>query len=207
MKPDKQTLQSWMNGDLSGEALHTVEKWVSENTQELEEMLNWDQTSQMLRENIVPEQDPPYPDFFHHKIRQSIEEEPRSYDSEKKTPELRDHSANSLWSRMRYLWAPAAVAAMTVCFYAGTQMSSSTTGSADLAGLGGASASQTAEIYVPQGGVSASVYENEQSGVILLHGLEAIPDAMDIVSAAPSGKPYPNTSEMVLVKQMNPNYL
>lgn len=203
MKPDKDTLERWMRGELSGEELSAVETWANAHSEELEGILqgettdSWATTSTMLKNSIKADEEPPYGEFLNHKIQQQIEAEAAGLSSEEGGA-----ASGSLLGRLKMLWAPMAAAAMAVCFYAGTQVNDSPD-SLQLAEV--QQANVMGEIYVPHGGVTASVYENDQSGVIILEGLSAIPDALDIVSAMPSGRGYPEDSGARMVKHVLPN--
>jgi len=197
MKPDKETLQHWMSGELSREKLESVETWVSHHPEELEKMMDWGGTSALIQSTVSSSEEPPYAEFFNHKVQQQIEAE--------STPVASGAiEQTSIWARLRHLWAPLGAAAMIACFYAGTQMSPSRGDS--IPGAVASSEASVGEIYVPQGGVTASVYENEQSGIIMLNGLKAIPDTLDIVAASPSGKSYPDGSAKVMVRHTPSNY-
>ena len=68
--------------------------------------------------------------------------------------------ASPLWKRFNWILAPTAVAGMVFCFYLGTRIDQET----------------------PASGVHSEVIISGDSTVIVLDGLDEIPDALDIVS-------------------------
>lgn len=172
-KPDNVMLERWLDGKLDGESLRQVEAWAEAYPEELSRELGLDQVSQQVSHALPAAIEPPYPEFFNHKIQQAIEDE--------RAAEASAAVHRPSWfQRFSWILAPSAVAAMALCFYMGTltvqpQMIEPTV------------VQETAiptEIYLPQSGVSAEVSYEGDSTIIILDGLKEIPDDIDIRSSA-----------------------
>lgn len=111
--------------------------------------------------------DVPYGDFFSSRLQRAIAEDSVS-PAEKSKP--------SLWSQfLRWGAAPAMAAALAVAFLAGTQVQKPEVAAPEFV--------YHPEVYTPAGGVSASYASLENTGtVILLDGLEAIPESVDLIA-------------------------
>jgi len=171
-KPNQDLLSKWMAGELEGDQLAQVEAWADANPSEAESEAG--KFSLELSSVIPAEVEPPYPEFFNSKLQHEIEELERTAATPVKPTGI------SLMQKLRWLFAPAAAGAMALCFYAGTKVATpaTSTGTTPVAEV-----SKEAEIYVPNGGVTAAVFDSQEAEVIVLDGLEPIPDSLDIVSA------------------------
>ncbi len=167
--PDEATLTLWMDGNLEGPALDEVELWVKDHPELLSQRHSIQAINEEIKAQIPNSTEPPYPDFFNQQIFRRIEQE---------TPltEVKEKPTVSLWQR---LLLPTALAGMACCFFIGTQI-----GGQD----GSSTPSHTAYIYTPDDSVSADLYTAaDNSTIIVLEGLEDIPDELDIASNLTDG--------------------
>lgn len=128
-----------------------------------------------LQEAFPADADVPYGDFFTSRLQRAIAEE--------SAPAL-PKKESSVWSQfLRWGAAPAMAAALVVAFLAGTQIKQPEMAAPQF--------TFHPEIYTPSAGVSASYASLDQSSsVILLDGLEEIPESLDLIamSAGSDGK-------------------
>lgn len=125
-----------------------------------------------LREAFPSDGDVPYGDFFATRLKRAIEDD---------AGVSRDEGANakpSLWSQfLRWGAVPAMAAALVVAFLAGTQVKPPEVGAPEFV--------VRPDVYTPAGGVSASYASFDTTGtVILLEGLESIPESIDLIAQA-----------------------
>jgi len=127
-----------------------------------------------IRRVIPASEDPPYPDFFNAHLERLISED-RGAVVEEPRP------ANGLW-RMLSLWlAPAAAAAVVLAFLAGMQL-----GHARDGGGPAVADAMAPAVYSPIATVQAAALQDESFGgtVIVLEGLDAIPNSVDLFQTA-----------------------
>ena len=161
--PDEATLTLWMDGNLEGSALDEVELWVKDHPELLSQRHSIQAMNEEIKAQIPHSTEPPYPDFFNQQIFRRIKQE---------TPitELKEKPAISLW---QHLLLPTALASMACCFFVGTKIG----GQDESSPL-----SHTAYIYTPDDSVSADLYTAADNfTIIVLEGLDDIPDELDIV--------------------------
>lgn len=172
-KPDQVTLERWLAGELDGEALRHVESWAEAYPEDLSKELGLDTISQQLSQNLPASEDPPYPEFFNHKIQQAIQAE--------NIDEIITPIKRASWlQRFSWVFAPSAAAAMALCYYLGT-LTVQPVVAEDKAVT---EVDIPTEIYLPQSGVSAEVSNVGDATIIVLDGLKQIPDSLDIISSA-----------------------
>jgi hypothetical protein len=166
--PDEATLALWLDDELSGAELASVESWAKEHPEQIaarEEIRQWRAT---ISAAIPASEEPPYPDFFNSKVLQAIREQaPKPMASEKKP---------FFWKS--WLMPMAACAGMVLTFWVGTKSTSAP--EYDVAGAPRAIPVEPV-LYTPETGVNAELFaSNEASAtVIVLNGVTAIPDATD----------------------------
>ena len=179
-KPDESTLNRWLNGELEGKELEQVEAWAESHADDFDKdfqcSIGWEALRGGLVKSLPKSEEPPYPEFFNHKIEQTILAE-----LEQQASKEDHHEERSFWKRFRWAFMPAAFAGMAVCFYAGTKMSDSATNVRDAV-----ASSNVQEVYIPQSGVVAKVSESSGSTEIILDGLAPIPDSLDIAAGETS---------------------
>ncbi len=167
MNPDEATLALWLDDELTGPEKAVVEAWASQHPEQLaarEEIRQWRAT---LSAAIPASEEPPYPDFFNHKILQGIREQ-----APKPVPEKRP----AFWKS--WLMPVAACAGMALTFWVGTK--SSLPPEINVAGAPRAIPVESV-LYTPDTGVNAELFASSDASatVIVLSGVTAIPDATD----------------------------
>ena len=163
--PDETTLTLWMDGQLEGKELQSMEAWAQQHPELLAERDAIQAMSQNIQNTLPDSQEPPYPDFFNQRIMSAIQEEAPAPQTKK--------SSGSIW---RWLAAPIATGAMALCFYLGTQF----TGNPSEPTAQTITATPT--VYTPDSGVQADIFvaSNQQATVIVIEGLEDVPDDLNL---------------------------
>ena len=169
--PDEVTLALWLDDELTGEELATVEAWAAGQPAQLaarEEIRRWRAT---VANAIPASEEPPYPDFFNTRILQAIGQ------SEVRKPEAR----MPFWKS--WLVPAAAFAGMALAFWVGTQSGGRVF---DVAGAPRAIPVAEPLLYAPESGVDAELVSSPKAGatVIVLNGVAAIPDSTDFSHTA-----------------------
>lgn len=167
MNPDEATLALWLDDELTGPEKAAVEAWASQHLEQIaarEEIRQWRAT---LSAAIPASEEPPYPEFFNHKILQGIREQ-----APKPVPEKRP----AFWKS--WLMPVAACAGMALTFWVGTK--SSLPPEINVAGAPRAIPVEPV-LYTPDTGVNAELFASSDASatVIVLSGVTAIPDATD----------------------------
>ena len=175
--PDEAMLTLWIDGELSGDELAQVELWAQDHPELLAERDAVRAMQSNIQANMPASVEPPYADFFNQRILQAIE-------NEKAESAGRVRSTGSQWlgnKLSKWLALPAAAAAMVMCFYMGTQVSHMPDSVAPVAAVSAVSVEPA--IYMPDGDVRANIFSSDDNGatVIVLEGLEDIPDDFEIV--------------------------
>lgn len=172
--PDEAMLTLWIDGELNGDELARVESWAQDHPELLAERDAVRAMQSNIQANMPASVEPPYADFFNQRILQAIE-------NEKAESAASVRSTGSQWMGSKFnkwLALPAAAAAMVMCFYMGTQVSHMPESVAPIAAV-----SAEPAIYMPDGDVRANIFSSDDNGatVIVLEGLEDIPDDFEIV--------------------------
>lgn len=180
-KPDDMTLTQWMDGELEGEELRSVEAWAQEHPELLVERDAVQAMSASISEHVEADVEPPYPDFFNQKILRAIEEEEHAAQS---MVAKEEKGTRGFW---QWLTAPVAIpmamGAMVVCFYLGTQFGNQPP--AYDGALVVAAPPSAGSVYTPDGAVSAAIFKSEkaEATVIVLEGLDDIPDDLEMAGS------------------------
>ena len=166
--PDEATLALWLEDELAGSELATVEAWALTRPEQLaarEEIRHW---RAMVSTAIPASEEPPYPDFFNSRILQAIREQ---------TPVAAAARKKSI-SWKTWFMPLAACAGMALTFWFGTRIQS--TPEYDVAGAPKAIPVEPV-VYTPENGVKAEWFASTEASatVIVLNGVAAIPDATD----------------------------
>ena len=169
--PDETKLALWLDDELEGEELAAFEKWVSGQPEHLaarEEVRRW---RKRIAAAVPASEEPPYPEFFNHRVARAIREgaEPAV------AAPLRS------WSSWRAWFMPlAACAGMVLSFWLGTTRSRPAVAEIDVTGAPKAIPVEPI-LYTPEKGVRAEWFASREAAatVIVLNGLEAIPDSTD----------------------------
>jgi hypothetical protein len=166
--PDEATLALWLDDELTGAELASVEAWAAGQPEQIaarNEVRRW---RALVSSAIPASEEPPFPDFFNSKVLQAIREQtPLPQVVEKKV---------SFW---KSLFMPiAACAGMALTFWAGTKTSSPA--EYDVADAPKAIPVEPV-VYTPVSGVNAEMFASTEASatVIVLSGVTAIPDATD----------------------------
>jgi hypothetical protein len=191
--PDETQLALWLEDELTGVELARVEAWASGHPEQLaarEEVRRW----RMLVSEAVPAaEEPPYPDFFNSRVLQSICGSSASGSGQ--ALKHADPGKSRSWSS--WFMPLAACAGMAFAFWAG--MKSRKVPEYDVAGAPKAIIVEPA-LYTPQRGVDAEWFASSEASatVIILSGVEAIPDATDFSSTAylPKANEMDSTAEI-----------
>lgn len=171
INPDETRLAMWLEDELHGEELTAFEASIA-GRQELHaaraEARRW---RKMMATAMPSSEEPPYPEFFNHRVARSIRElEARPADTSKP-------AVGFSWRN--WFMPLAACAGMAFAFWLGGKQ----TGGLREIDVTGAPRAIPVEpiLYTPERGVSAEWFaSNEASAtVIVLNGVDAIPDATD----------------------------
>jgi hypothetical protein len=166
--PDEATLALWLDDELTGAELASVEAWAAGQPEQIaarNEIRRW---RALVASAIPASEEPPFPDFFNSKVLQAIREQTT-------IPQAVEKKAG-FWKS--WLMPTAACAGMALTFWAGTKASAPP--EYDVAGAPKAIPVEPV-VYTPVSGVNAEWFaSNEASAtVIVLSGVTAIPDAVD----------------------------
>jgi hypothetical protein len=163
--PDETMLALWLDDELDGEQFAAVEAWAQSRPEQLaarEEVRRW---RSMVRAAVPATVEPPYPDFFNSRIERSI----RDLQIPAQGGGLA--VARPWWSN--WLLPASAVAGMVFTFWMGAQSSA-------------VHRQGTHSVYTPESGVDAEWFASAPASatVIVLQGVEAIPDSLDFGGTA-----------------------
>ena len=180
--PDETRLALWLEDELEAEESLALDGWVREQRPELwaerERIRAW---KSWLRQGMQDEAVVPHAEFFHARIARETRRLPQDRSSRK----------------FRWL-AVASVAGMMVSFWLGGRMQ----GAAPVAvAVAPAPAVVPAEpplavLYTPESRVGARAFASEAAGgtVIVLDGVDALPDTLDAPDAADAGHGHTSTA-------------
>lgn len=171
--PDEATLALWLDDELTGGDLATVEAWAAGQPGQIaarNEIRQWRATVAAAMPATV---EPPYPDFFNSRILQAIQAAPPLADLPKKKP----------FSWASWFMPLAACSGMALAFVIGKK--SQTVAPYDVADAPRAIVVEPA-IYTPESGVNAEWFASSKASatVIVLSGVAAIPDTTDFSKTA-----------------------
>jgi hypothetical protein len=203
-QPDDITLTQWMDGELDGAKLSQVEAWAQDHPEILAERNAVQQMSACVNELLPKSLEPPYPDFFNHRIMRTIENSRNALPTNQTS-----RTSRNFW---QWLAIPLAAGAMAVCFYLGTRMTPTTPSgtshslvtTADSSNIKISPPEKTniSTIYTPDRGVQADMFQSEQATVIVLKGLQDLPDDLEM-----AGEPStPSNGMMIQAKKADYTY-
>lgn len=166
--PDEATLALWLDDELTGSELATVEAWAVDQPSQLaarSEIRQWRAT---ITAAIPAAEEPPYPDFFNRRIMQAIQAEAPLADLAPKRP----------FSWASWFMPLAACSGMALAFVIGKKSQAPI-----LYDVANAPRAIPVEpvVYTPESGVNAEWFasSNASATVIVLSGVTAIPDTTD----------------------------
>lgn len=162
-----------LDGRLTPEDEKEYAAYLKEHPDELLGLESYKKLRADLRANIPVEQEPPFPDFFNSHLRKMIE------DSEQPPEPV---EAAESWFGTFGSWLVPAAAAAILAFFAGMQINQKVIVPAPVAAND--SANVLPAVYSPIATVSAQAVRDQGLGgaVIILEGLEALPDSLELVS-------------------------
>lgn len=173
--PDETVLARWLEDELEGAELAAFEQTISGRADLHAQRTVVRAMRKDLAELIPAVEDPAYPDFFNSRVGKSIREQ---------AARPAASGAGRRW--LKNWWMPVTAAAgMVAAFWLGTK----TTDRVELAGSPPPAKPVVAAqpgIYTPERGVDAEWFSSDDAGatVIVLKGLDAIPDNMDFSQTA-----------------------
>jgi hypothetical protein len=169
--PDETTLARWLEDDLQGAQLAAFEATIQGNA----ELLARRAEVRLWRAGVAAVMpavsEPPYPEFFNSRIQKAIRE---------LTPKLSPAPPKAVF--WRAWWMPAtAVAGMVLAFWAGIKTGGVTQVVTHANVNPVPLLAQAPVVYTPERGVDAEWFSSTKASatVIVLEGVEAIPDTLD----------------------------
>ncbi len=171
INPDENRLALWLEDELQGEELAAFEASVA-GRQELqaarEEARRW---REMMAAALPSSEEPPYPEFFNHRLARSIRE------LEAKPAAIPKPAGGFSWRS--WFMPMAACAGMVMAFWLGGKR----TGGVSEIDVTGAPRAIPVDpvLYTPESGVSAEWFASAEASatVIVINGVDAIPDDTD----------------------------
>ncbi|MEI6674436.1 MAG: hypothetical protein WCO57_04580 [Verrucomicrobiota bacterium] len=174
--PDEATLARWLNDELEGAELATFEAAIHGNADYLAQRKDLRGLRTTLAATLPAVLDPPYPEFFNHRIAKAIRELTSNTAAQRPSVFFR-HA----W------WMPATAAAgMALAFWVGTKTGTVTHGVTLAHSTPAPLMVQAPAVYTPEHGVDAEWISGTDAAatVIVLEGVDAIPDALDFSDTA-----------------------
>lgn len=173
--PDEAKLALWLDDELDGEDLAAVEAWAGSQPEQLaarEEVRRW---RKLMASAIPAAEEPPYAELFSGRVARAIRQA---------APE------SVVVAKRRFAWQTflmplAACAGMVLAFWLGTKSTKS--GPPEIVVAGAPKAIPVEPIiYTPEKGVNAEWFASSGAAatVIVLNGVDAIPDATDFSKTA-----------------------
>ena len=138
-------------------------------------------------------EDVPYGDFFQTKLEQAIR------DSDREDAYEAPVKGSGRWrDALRWWLAPVAVGAMAVAFLAGTRVAKAPVENQ----LVVAQEQNRPLVYTPEGGVTSTIVDADAAGtsVIVLDGLQPIPDSFDLMAGGQSVRDLPADVQLISTK-------
>lgn len=171
INPDETRLAMWLEDELQGEELAAFEASVAGRPELHAARAEARRWREMMNKALPSSEEPPYPDFFNHRVARSIR------DLEAK-PAATAKPANGVSWRSWFM-PLAACAGMVFAFWLGGKR----TGGVPEIDVTGAPRAIPVDpvLYTPESGVSAEWFASAAASatVIVLNGVNAIPDTTD----------------------------
>ncbi|MGB1131178.1 MAG: hypothetical protein ACPG4K_14090 [Haloferula sp.] len=166
-KPDDELLALWVEDELDV-TIHTeVDAWASGQAEWIEHRELARKTKVLLGGNLSPDQDLPNGEFFNARIRREIE-------VREAAPAVEPPPSKSI---MAWLVPLTAAASLVLGIWIGRGGPQSEVVPPPVAEL-------TPVLYTPQKGVQAELLKSEEATVVVLAGVDAIPDSWEIPATA-----------------------
>jgi hypothetical protein len=176
MKPERkdELLARWFDEHLTEAEREEFEPLLREHPEWEGEREDYRKLRAALKESLPAEQDPPYTDFFHAHLARRIRHE-------REAAVARKHGDRSgIRASWRWWLAPATAGAMLLAFFAGMQIGDPSKRMPPVASV------PAVFTYTPLSSVEATAMEDAALGgtVIVLEGLDALPDSVDLFQTA-----------------------
>ncbi len=176
INPDEARLAMWLEDELQGEELAAFEASLAGRPELHAARAEARRWREMMAAALPLSEEPPYPEFFNHQVARSIRE------LEARPADTRKSSSGVSW---RSWFMPlAACAGMVFAFWLGGKR----TGGVPEIDVTGAPRAIPVDplLYTPESGVSAEWFASAAASatVIVLNGVDAIPDATDFSETA-----------------------
>lgn len=181
MNANEEMLTRWLDDELSADERAEFEARLAGD----DELRAEAEALTAMRAALVstPAEEMPHGEFFNSQLLRRIEREDAAV---AETP-IQTGTPVKWWQRMLL---PAAFAGMAACFFLGLMLAPADTGVPN---------ALVATVYSPTGDVTAEVIQNSQGPtVIVLDGLEAIPDSVEIAFTEAPAAPRPVSGPRVL---------
>lgn len=180
-KPDETLLALWVEDELAGSDLAGVEQWAAGQPDWLARREDSRAWRSLIHRALPAEEEPPHLEFFHARIARAAAQEGPARASQAPAAARERRPWSSLGLPL------AAAAGMALCFWAGTRFGGPPP-AAPAPPVVSRPAPGGTNVYVPEQGVKAKVYESAESEsvVIVLDGVQAIPDSLELPEQATS---------------------
>lgn len=180
--PDDETLALWLDDGLAGVELAKFEATLAGQPEKFSERAEIRRLKEQLALALPLAEEPPYADFFNHRVMRSIGESGRAA-----APVAEKSRAWFCWK----LWGMplAACVGMALAFFVGMESQHGETGGINVTNAPRAIPVETF-VYTPDVGVKARWFESDSASaaVLVLSGIEPIPDQVDFSETA--GQPW-----------------
>ncbi|MFT3990473.1 MAG: hypothetical protein QM680_03595 [Luteolibacter sp.] len=180
--PDEAKLALWLEDELHGEEHAAFDAWASARPEQIsarEEIRHW---KRLLTGNVPASEEPPFPDFFNSRVMQAIRE------TAAPVPEATVERKVSFFSTFRSWFMPAsAFAGMALAFWVG--MKTQTPSAKPMASTPPAKVELQPIVYTPDAVVNAVWRNHDEASVIVLQGVQPIPDETEFPETASADLP------------------
>lgn len=173
MKPDDEMLALWVEDELEGAACLSVEQWAADQPEWLEMRETARSAKQLLAGALPADEDVPHAEFFNARIRREIELASKAVPMAPPAP-ARPRPGLKIW-----FMPLTAVAGVALGFWLGDGRTSQ-----GPAAVPAPVADLSPVLYTPERGVKAQVVPADDATVIVLAGVDALPDTWEIPETA-----------------------
>ncbi|MEI6653311.1 MAG: hypothetical protein WCP45_00965 [Verrucomicrobiota bacterium] len=192
--PDEATLARWLNDELEGAQLAAFEAVIHDTAECLAQRKDLRDLRTTLAAALPATLEPPYPEFFNSRIAKSI----RGLTSNGKT-----RRPTAFFRQVGWMSATAA-AGMALAFWVGTKTGAVTHGVTLSHSTPAPLVMQAPAVYTPEHGVDAEWISGTDAAatVIVLEGVDAIPDALDFFDTAALNRTRSATAQWLTTPNM-----
>ena len=171
MKPDEELLALWVEDELEATTHAEVEAWASRQPEWLARRQLARASKELLQTHLSADEEVPNAEFFNARIRREIQIASSGGTSTESSPPAR---------RPVFGWLVplTAAASLAIGFWIGSGRTT------DIEPISPPVAELAPVLYTPEQGVEAEVLNNEDATVIVLAGVDAIPDSWELPATA-----------------------